>query len=251
MRQSVFILVVIIALGLPCRAWADLSLLLRQGDRLDEQRRTAEALAVYRQAEQLDPNQADVLHRISKQLGESIQDTADTARKKALAEQAFQYAQRAVTADPESSNAHISLAICYGLLTPYQGSKEKIETSKRIKTHADRAIALDATNEIAHYVMGAWHYGLASLNPVLAGVARVIYGALPPASNLEAIASFQRALALNPHRAATWLGLGRALAEEGKKDQAQQALEKAIALPVRYKDDPETKAKARLALADL
>jgi tetratricopeptide (TPR) repeat protein len=99
--------------------------------------------------------------------------------------------------------------------------------------------------------MGAWHHGLASLNPVLAGVARVIYGALPPASNLEAIASFQRALALNPHRAATWLGLGHALAEEGKEDQARQALEKAIALPVRYKDDPETKDKARLALADL
>jgi hypothetical protein len=41
------------------------------------------------------------------------------------------------------------------------------------------------------------------------------------------------------------------LAEEGKEDQARQAMEKAIALPVRYKDDPETKDKARLALADL
>jgi tetratricopeptide (TPR) repeat protein len=237
------------ALAGPARA--DYSLLLRQGDMLDAQRRTAEALEVYRQAEHLRPDQAEVLHRISKQLGETIQDTTDATRRQALAEQALAYARRAVVADPTNANAQVSVAICLGLLTPFQGNKEKIAASKLIQTHTRRALELDPDNEIAHYVMGAWHYGLASLNPVLAGVARVIYGSLPPASHEEAIRSFRRALALNPGRAASWLGLGRALAEAGQNKEARTALERAIALPVRYKDDTATKTKAREALDDL
>lgn len=236
---------------LPALTGAEITTLLRQGDLLDTQRRTAEALAVYRQADLLQPNQVEVLHRISKQLGESIQDTADPSKRRALAEEALAYARRAVEADPQDSNAQISLAICLGLMTPYQGNKDKIAASKLIEVHARRALELDPNNELAHYVLGAWHQGVASLNPVLAGVARVIYGRLPPASHREAAQNFRRALALNPERAASWLGLGHALVETGQSTEARSAFERAIALPVRYKDDAATKAQARSALAAL
>jgi len=236
---------------LPNLFGTEIATLLRQGDLFDAQRRTAEALAVYRQAEQLQPERVDVLHRISKQLGESIQDTTDTAKRRAFAEEALAYARRAVAADPKDSNAQISLAICLGLMTPYQGNKEKIATSKLIESHAKRALELNPDNELAHYVLGAWNHGLASLNPLLAGVARVVYGRLPPASHHEAVQSFRRALALNPDRAASWLGLGSALVEEGKITEARTAFARAIALPVRYKDDEATKARAREALAAL
>lgn len=232
-------------------AGSEFATLLREGDRLDAQRRTAEALAVYRQAEKLDPRQAEVLHRISKQLGESIQDTADAAQRQALAEEALGYARRAVAAAPRNSNAHLSMAICLGLMTPFQGNREKIAASKLIETHAKRALELDPDSELAHYVLGAWNQGLASLNPVLAGVARVVYGRLPPASHEEAVRHFQRALALNPNRAASWLGLGNALASQNRPAEARTALERALALPVRYKDDEATKARAREALASL
>jgi tetratricopeptide (TPR) repeat protein len=229
----------------------EIATLLRQGDALDAQRRTAEALAVYRQAESLDPARADVLHRISKQLGESIQDTADTTKRRELAAQALAYARRAVAADPRDSNAHVSLAICLGLMTPYQGAREKIAASKQIEIHARRALALDPDNELAHYVLGAWHHGLASLNPVLAAAARVVYGRLPPASHQESVDHFRRALEINPDRAASWLGLGTALAELDRTNEARTALQRALALPVRYKDDEATKARARAALENL
>jgi tetratricopeptide (TPR) repeat protein len=245
------LLVVVFAMLFPARAGAELATLIREGDRLDAQRRTAEALAVYRQAEKLDPQRAEVLHRISKQLGESIQDTSDAAKRQALAAEALGYARRAVAADPRNSNAHLSLAICLGLMTPFQGNKEKIATSKLIETHAKRALELDPGSELAHYVLGAWNQGLASLNPILAGVARVVYGRLPPASHAEAVRHFQRALALNPNRAASWLGLGNAFASQNRTAEARTALERALALPVRYKDDEATKALAREALAAL
>ncbi len=42
-----------------------------------------------------------------------------------------------------------------------------------------------------------------------------------------------------------------ALTEKGRNEEARTALQRAIALPVRYKDDTTTKARAREALADL
>ena len=241
---------VLLSLVSPCTG-TEFATLLREGDRLDAQRRTAEALAVYRQAEKLDPRHAEVLHRISKQLGESIQDTADAAQRQALAGEALGYARRAVAADPRNSNAHLSLAICLGLMTPYQGNKEKLAASKLIESHARRALELDPGNELAHYVLGAWNHGLASLNPVLAGVARVVYGRLPPASHEEAARHFRRAVELNPDRAASWLGLGNALARLDRPAEARTAYRRAVALPIRYKDDEATKARAREALAAL
>lgn len=250
MHPILLLAAILLSLVSPC-AGAEFATLLREGDRLDAQRRTAEALAVYRQAEKLDPKHAEVLHRISKQLGESIQDTADAARRRALAEEALGYARRAVAADPRNSNAHVSLAICLGLMTPFQGNKEKIAASKLIESHAQQALVLDPANELAHYVLGAWNHGLASLNPVLAGVARVVYGRLPPASHQDAARHFRRALDLNPNRAASWLGLGNALASQNRTAEARTAFQRALALPVRYKDDEATKARAREALAAL
>jgi len=244
------LLFLLTALAVPAAA-ADLTTLLRVGDAHDAERRTREALAAYRQAERLAPGRADILHRISKQLGESIYDTPDPAQRRALTEQALNYARRAVAADPQSSDAQIALAICLGLMTPNQTNKEKIAASRLIKSHAERALALNPDNELAHYVLGAWHYGLASLNPVLASLARVIYGRLPPASLEEAARHFRSALVLNPSRAATWLGLGATLARQGRTADARAAYQKAVALPVRYKDDPATQARARAALADL
>lgn len=232
-------------------AMADYSALLREGDRLDAQRRTNEALAVYRQAEKLAPERAEVLHRIAKQLGESIQDVTDPARRQQIAAEALGYARRAVGVAPESADAQVAVAICLGLMTPFQSNKEKIAASRAIKGHAERALAIDPNHELAHYVLGAWHEGLASLSPVMAGLAGVVYGRLPEASHQQAVVHFRSALAINPHRAACWVGLGRALARLGQSADARAAFERAIALPVRYKDDLATKDRARQALADL
>jgi len=244
-------LTLILLLLISPRAAAEFATLLKEGDRLDAQRQTAEALAVYRQAEKLSPETAEVLHRIAKQLGESIHEATDPGRRRALAEEALGYARRAVSADSRNSNAHVSLAICLGLMTPYQSNKEKIAASKLIESHAQRALALDASNELAHFVLGAWNNGLASLNPVLAGVARVVYGRLPSASHEQAARHFRLALKLNPHRAASWLGLGNALKCQNRLPEARAAFQQALSLPIRYKDDEATKARAKEALASL
>jgi len=230
----------------------DFASLLKRGDQLDAQLKTKEALAVYLEAEKLQPANAELLHRIAKQYGESQNDVSSKDEKRSVGMTALDYSKRAVAADPKNSMAHLALAVCYGRVAPFLDNKTKIAYSKLVKEHAEKARDLDPrTNDLVYHVLGAWNYELANLNPVLRAVAQFIYGKLPSASNEAAVENFKKAVELNPRRLANYIELGRTYAAMGKSDEARAALEKGLSLPNRERDDPETKERGRAALKKL
>jgi tetratricopeptide (TPR) repeat protein len=243
--------VILLALALPVWAKEDFATLLKRGDALDAQLKTKEALAVYLEAEKLQPDHVRLLCQIAKQYGESQAESKDKTWRRETGQKALDYAKRAVALDPQNALAQLSLAISYGRLAPYLDNKTKIAYSKLVKEHVDRSLALNPSDDLAWHVLGAWHYELANLNAVLRAVAQLIYGKLPAASNEEAVKAFQKACELNPRRVGNWVELGRALAALGKNAEAKTALERGLALPNRMRDDPETKERARAALQRL
>jgi tetratricopeptide (TPR) repeat protein len=230
---------------------ADFDSLMKKGDDLDAHCKTSEALAVYLQAEKLQPKDATLLSHIAKQYGESMDDTPVTAEQRARGETALSYAQRAVAADPQSALAQLSLAICYGRLAPLLDNKTKISYSKLVKEHADAALALDPGNDLVWHVLGAWNYELANLNGFVRVIAKVIYGEIPAASNAEAEKDFRKAIAANPARVGNWVELGRTYAAMGRKAEAREALSKGLQLPDHQRDDQHEKLVAREALGSL
>jgi tetratricopeptide (TPR) repeat protein len=92
--------------------------LIKKGDRLDAQFKSAEAMAVFLEADKLDPNNLDILCRLAKTHDESMVDTASKEEQKRLAQAALEYAQRAVTLNPKSAKAQLSMAITCGRLAP-------------------------------------------------------------------------------------------------------------------------------------
>jgi tetratricopeptide (TPR) repeat protein len=232
-------------------AQQDFAGLIKKGDQFDAQLRTKDALAAYLEAEKLRPDDADLLHRIAKQYGESQNDVSSKSEKKAIGERALDYAKRAVAADPKNAMAQLALAVSYGRLAPFTDNKTKISYSRLVKEHAERSLALDSKNDLTHHVLGAWNYELANLNGILRAVAHVIYGRLPSASNEDAVKFFKKAIELNPRRVGNWVELGRTYAAMGKKDEAREALQKGISLPNRQRDDAETKDRAQAALKKL
>ncbi len=238
-------------LAVPAFAQEDFTALMARGDQLDAQLKTKDALAVYLEAEKLQPNNADLLHRIAKQYGESQNDTKDKAERRRIGEQALDYGKRAVAAAPDNAKAQLALAICYGRVATYLDNKTKISYSKLVKQHVDKALALDPRDDLSWHVLGAWNFELANLNPVLRALAQLIYGKLPAASNEDAVKAFTKALELNPRRVGNQVELGRALAAAGRKDEAKAALEKGLSLPNKQRDDPEAKDRARAALKKL
>ena len=224
---------------------------IAKGDRADAVFRHTEALEAYLPAEQILADDAALLVKIARQYVYRMADLPTTAEKIESGKTALAYAERAVKADPRSSDAHLSVAICLGKITQLQGNREKVEASKRIKQAAEQAVNLDPRSDYAWHLLGRWHQALAGMSGLVRGVVKLVYGELPPASNEEALECFEKALALRPDRLIHHVELGRTLAQMGRKEEARQAIEKGLAMPNREKDDPETKQRGRSTLQKL
>ena len=225
--------------------------LLKKGDALDAQLKTAEALSVFLEAEKADPKNAEILRRIAKQYGESMVDARSKDEKRRIALTALEYGLRAVDANPRNSMAQLSLAVCYGRAAPFMDAKTKIAYSRLVKEHAEISLGLDKRNDYAYHILGAWHYELANVGAILRGLCKLIYGDLPAASNEQAVEFFLKAIELGPNRVSHHIELGRVYATLGKKDLAQIEIQKGLNLPERERDDPDTKARGRETLKNL
>ena len=111
----------------------DFTTLMKRGDALDAKLKTKEALETYLEAEKLDPNNAELLHRIAKQYGESMVDVSAKAEKKALGEKSLAYSKSAVAADSKNAMAQLAHAVSYGRVATYLDRKTKIACSKFVK----------------------------------------------------------------------------------------------------------------------
>jgi tetratricopeptide (TPR) repeat protein len=252
MKRTLALLTIIFLLLAPAALPAQTAAaLIRQGDALEARLQTQEALDAFLQAEQLVSPPPDLLVRISKQYSGLMEDAPNRPAKKALGEKSLAYAQKALALDPNHADANLSLAVCYGKLTPFMGNKEKVAASKLIKQYADRAITLDPKSDYAHHLLGRWNQELASMGGLQKSLAKLIYGGLPDASFDKALKEFDQARKLRPDRLIHQVEYARTLALLGRKEEAKRALEKALALPNKEKDDPEAKARARQTLAEI
>ena len=224
---------------------------IRQGDEFDRKLQAHEALRCYLPAEKAEPKNMHVLLCIARQYRHLSADAAGADENMRLANLGKVYAMRAVAIDPNEAEAHLSVAICYAKMVPLLGNKEKMEASRRLKVSVDKAIALDPNLDLAWHVLGCWHQRLADLGTVKRTLARVVYGALPEATNEDAVRCFQKAIALNPSRLIHHIELGRTYAQMGRDDDARRCLTKGLSMPNVGKDDAEVKQRGRETLAEL
>ncbi len=230
---------------------AEVPELIKKSDAFDKLGKNQEALALCLEAEKISPSDGEILRRIAKQYAELVLEAPDQSRKRALAEKSLEFARRSVAAAPKNALTHLSLAICYGRAATVSDAKTKIAYSKLIKQHADDALALDPNNDLTHFVLGSWSYEMANLSSLLRVAARVVYGAIPTATNTDAVRFLEKAVALNPRRVSNHAALGRAYAALGDTARAKQSLARALSLPNGDKADDLVKKEARENLAKL
>jgi tetratricopeptide (TPR) repeat protein len=225
--------------------------LIEAGQVHDNKLEAKQALTYYLAAEKLQPNNADLLVCIARQYRHLMADSSSTGEKLRLGTVALQYGQRAAKIAPRNSDAQLSTAISYGKMLPYQSSKEQLQCSKLIKEGAERAIKLNPRNDLAWHIIGRWHRNVADISGIKKALASLIYEKLPEATNEAAIASLEKAMAINPNRLMHYIELGRAHAQAGNKEEARKYLSKGLRMPVVEKDDAEAKTAGRTVLASL
>lgn len=225
--------------------------LLSQGDAFDAKLDNARALERYLQAETLGADDPDTFVRIARQYALLMNDTKSDDKQRELGEKALAYSKRGVALNPDHAKSLLSVAICYGRLVRFMGARQKVEYSRFIKEYAEKALKIDPSDSYAYHVLGAWNYELAQMGTLTRTFVKVVYGGIPPASNEEAAKLFRKAVELAPERVSHHAELGRTYAALGMKDEARNELRKALALPVREKDDPESKKRAAETLTGL
>lgn len=225
--------------------------LLKQGDALDRAGKTSQALQAYLAANKKQPNQVPTLTKIAKQYGDSMASLSNKAARKRAGQQSLAYSRQALKANPKDSDAHLAVAISLGKMVEFMGNKEKIQTSRLIKTEAETALKLNPRSDYAHHLLGRWHQNIADMGFATRAITKVIYGAVPKGSYASALNHFGTARKLQPNRLIHELEYGRVLAMMDRDKEARAVLTRALAKPNREADDAEAKVRARASLKRL
>lgn len=225
--------------------------LVAKGDVADLAFKPDDALIHYLPAVKLEPNNVPLLLRIARQYRHLLSDAKTDRVKIVMGEISLGYALRAAKLAPKDSEAQLSPAICYGKMLPFQGKQQQFDESLLIKTAADLSLKLNPLNDNAWNVLGCWHRGVANVGSLKRAVGGAIYGKLPVSTFEEAVACFDKAIAIHPARLRHHIELGKTYALMGQHASARIHLVKGIGLPETEKDDAALKVQGRAVLATL
>jgi tetratricopeptide (TPR) repeat protein len=162
---------------------------------------------------------------------------------------ALEDADDALAADSTTAWPHAVKALVEGRLCLHVGKRERARRSKRVRHHAERALAHDSTLALAHHMLGRWHRHVADLNFFERTVADAIYGDLPEASFEASVRSLKQALTIQD-RSYHHLHLAKTYRQMDREAAARRQLRKALnasGSPL----DPEFKSEARSLLEEI
>ena len=118
---------------------ADADPLLRDALAAEARFDSKTALDLFLRLDAARPNDPLILQKLSRQYSDLTLDAPDVAEKKRLCTAALTYAQRSVALRPTDPVNVLSLAICYGKLATYADTRTKLEYSRHVREHAERA----------------------------------------------------------------------------------------------------------------
>lgn len=190
------------------------------------------------------PNDVDVLWRQVFTLADLGKATDSEEKRQQYYQRALAAAETALTSDSSSGRAHLAMAVAEGRMALSAGTREKVERSRAVKHHADRAIALDTTLPGAYHVRGRWHREVAGLGFFQRAIVRTVYGGLPDASYEQAVRDFKRAIELES-AAFHHLELGRTYLSLERPAEARREFQTVLDLPRSDPFDPLYESQAR------
>jgi tetratricopeptide (TPR) repeat protein len=219
--RILFAVAICSTLIIPAGQAQDVATLVQKADQLDEQEQTDAAINVLKQAEKISPHHPDVLIRLSQDYSDKIDTAKDRSEKLRFANLCLEYAKNAVREAPANSDAHVCLSVAYGKMTDFVDNKTKMEYSKVVNSEAQKALELNPKNDLALLILARWNFEMATLNPLLKGIAQALYGQLPPASKEKAIEYFRMAIAAAPERIIQRAAYAEALESMGRTQEAR------------------------------
>lgn len=210
------------------RRWVD------KGAEAERQLDLREALSCYQSALALDPSSLANMCRVAKQWSDlTYEQGASTDQIVDANMKAIEYADRAILLAPKWAGGYIASCVSRGRLALFSDNKTKVRLAKEAREAACLALELDPSNDLAHHLMGRWHYEMAQINFVVRQLVRLVYGAsLAPGTFTDALSEFQAAVEINPNKLIHRVELGRTYLRLGRKQEALRELAASMELDV-------------------
>lgn len=228
----------------------DINTLLKEAQQLENAFKEPEALQKYLAIIRHQPNNLTALIKTSELYSILGKHQGTKEKQKAYYSNARVYAQKALQANPNSSDANVVMSLAMGRMAMISSGEEKIKAVKDVKAYAEKSIQLDPANFKGYHVLAKWHYEVSDLNSVEKWLVKVAYEALPKASLDDAIKYYEKSRSLNPSFLLNYLELARAYHRKDNDKKAVELLETMLKLPNKIGDDSNIKAKGKKLLEE-
>jgi tetratricopeptide (TPR) repeat protein len=222
---------------------------LKKGDEYYAQLNDAKALEEYLAAVQADLNNYEAAWKACRSMIDNG-DLADPktkdgeAKQKKLYKDSEVYGRKAVALNPNDTWGHFYLSAALGKYALLLGKKEQIAMSWEIKTLIDKAIQLDAVNDLAYHALGRWHRRVAEIGGAQRLFGSILFGKIPKGSFEESAAALKKATELKPDYLNHHLELARTYMSLEKYKDAVVEFQKVIDMTGATAKDPDYKKEA-------
>lgn len=224
----------------------------QQADSLYESFQEKEALELYRDILEEEPENYKALWRASFLYSRIGNRFSDKDNQKDYFNRGIDLAERALEVDSTDAQSHFAMAVAMGRKALISGARDRVAASRAIKKHADKALEYNENHAGAWHVLGRWHFKVANLSWVERAAANTLFGGIPgDASNQKAADAIQKAIDLNKNNILYYYDLAKVYEEMGRDEQAISMCERAVKLENQTPDDPGLKEQCRKLIYDL
>jgi tetratricopeptide (TPR) repeat protein len=200
------------------------------GDRAFEQLHYQEALALYQEGLQKNPDDANLLWRMAR-IYVSMGDVAKRDEREPYYRKADSCSLRAVSADSLNSDAHCWKAITVGYVSMYEGVRSKVKMANVVKSELDEAIRLNPGNDVAYSILGTFYRAIGNISWIERQLANLLLGGIPAGGFEEGEQALKKAIELAPNIIRHRYELGRLYLDWGKDDLAKKVFAETVDLP--------------------
>jgi sterol desaturase/sphingolipid hydroxylase (fatty acid hydroxylase superfamily) len=160
--------------------------LLEAGIEAEMQHHDAQALKHYQALLKIHPDHVEALRRSSRMLSNKAGRSTARQEKALYAQQASEYASKAISLNPHDKEAYLAHIISLGMLSEVADSpSEKIRNAKIIRSEAETILIIDSAFAPAHYILGKWHFEVAKLNWAEKLACNLLFGGVPKGASIE------------------------------------------------------------------
>lgn len=220
--------------------------ILAQADQLEHEKKFQEAHTLLTDAYIKDDKNLEVLWRLAKTHYQLYETTPkeEVEKKKEHLETGLGMALRAIDINPNHFGGHKWAAICYAPMGAYLTGKDQVQTAHKIKEHAQKAYELNPNDAANLYTLGMWAQDIANIGFMTRSLAAVFVGSLPKSTNEEALDWLTKSAQVDPNFTRALIAAGDVCVKLGKKKDAKEWYNKAVAAPVINEVDQELNDEA-------